>query len=79
MPGLGPASTMGRIDDRLAELDRQLQGREWIAADRLTIADITGVVAVDFLRLVRRQIPEADDGVGASGTLRMKANGRRRR
>jgi len=48
----------GRIDGRLAELDRQLRGREWVAADRLTIADITGVVAVDFLRLIKREIPD---------------------
>lgn len=48
----------GRIDDRLAELDRQLQGREWICCDRLTIADITGVVSVDFLRLIKHPVPE---------------------
>lgn len=49
---------IGRIDARLAELDRQLQGREWMAADRLTIADITGVVAVDFLRLIKHPVPD---------------------
>lgn len=47
----------GRIDERLGELDRSLQGRNWIAADRLTIADITGVVAVDFLRILKREVP----------------------
>ncbi len=48
----------GRIDERLVELDRRLQGREWIAAERMTIADITGLVAVDFLRILKREVPE---------------------
>ena len=52
------AVNAGRIDERLEELDRRLGGREWIAADRLTIADITAVVAIDFLRILKRGVPE---------------------
>jgi len=52
------AVNAGRIDARLGEVDRRLGGRDWIAADRPTIADITGVVAVDFLRVLKRQVPE---------------------
>ena len=48
----------GRLHDRLGELDRRLNGREWIAADRLTIADITALVAVDFLRVIKDPVPE---------------------
>jgi len=51
------AVNAGRIDDRLAELDRRLEGRDWVAADRPTIADITGLVAVDFLRILKRRPP----------------------
>lgn len=48
----------GRLAERLAELDRRLEGRDWIAADRLTMADITAVVAVDFLKVIKYPVPE---------------------
>jgi glutathione S-transferase len=48
----------GRLHDRLGELDRRLEGRDWIVAGRLTIADITALVAVDFLRVIKFPVPE---------------------
>jgi glutathione S-transferase len=51
------AVNAARIDERLGEMDRRLRGREWIAADRVTLADVTGVVAVDFLRILKREVP----------------------
>lgn len=48
----------GRLHERLGELDRRLAGRDWIAADRMTIADITALVAVDFLRIIKYPVPE---------------------
>ncbi|MBN8942510.1 MAG: glutathione S-transferase [Rhizobiales bacterium] len=47
-----------RIVDELAVLDRHLQGRDYVAAGRFTVADITGLVAVDFVRPTRVPIPE---------------------
>lgn len=40
-------------------LDRQLAGRDFIAADRITIADIVVVTALDFARLIKYRPPEA--------------------
>lgn len=39
-------------------LDRQLAGREWIAADRITIADIVAFIGLDFGRMIKFRLPE---------------------
>ncbi|HEY7552910.1 MAG TPA: glutathione S-transferase [Hyphomicrobiaceae bacterium] len=41
----------------LGFLDRELAGREYIAGDTLSVADITALVAVDFMKLARIQRP----------------------
>ena len=39
-------------------LDGELAGREFVAGDEFTIADITGLIAVDFMKPARIQVPE---------------------
>ena len=43
----------------LKVLDRQLEGRDWLAANRLTICDIVAFIGIDFARIVRLRPPEA--------------------
>lgn len=47
-----------RLLDELAVLDDRLSGREFVACDRFTVADITALVAVDFLRVTKVAIPD---------------------
>ncbi len=42
----------------LAMLDRELANRKFLAADRFTVADITGLVSVDFMKPAKLAIPE---------------------
>jgi glutathione S-transferase len=47
-----------RVLDMLCWLDGELAGRPFIAGQRYTVADITALVAVDFMRPARLQVPE---------------------
>jgi glutathione S-transferase len=39
-------------------LDERLEGRDWLAADRITMADIAAFIGLDFARLIRFKPPE---------------------
>ena len=41
-----------------ATLDKRLAGRDFLAGDRFSVADITAVVAVDFARIIKLRIDE---------------------
>jgi glutathione S-transferase len=42
----------------MAILDRELANRPFVAGDRYTVADITGLVAVDFMKPAKLTVPE---------------------
>ena len=44
---------LARVQHFFADLDERLAGRDFVAADRFSVADITAVVAVDFARVVK--------------------------
>lgn len=44
---------LARLQKFFVDLDDRLAGRDFVAADRFSIADITAVVAVDFARVVK--------------------------
>lgn len=47
-----------RVLDFLHILDRHLEGRPFVAGDGFSVADITGLVALDFLKPARIAIPD---------------------
>jgi glutathione S-transferase len=42
-----------RVERFVETLERRLEGRDFVATDRFSLADITAVVAVDFARIVK--------------------------
>jgi len=53
------AKHQGHAEKMLKHLERQLEGREFICADRLTMADIVAVSGMDFARMIKWRPPEA--------------------
>jgi glutathione S-transferase len=47
-----------RIADFLAILDRQLQDRRFVLGEQYTVADITGLIAVDFMKPAKLSVPD---------------------
>jgi len=47
-----------RVFEFLALLDRELHNRMFVAGDHYTVADITALVAVDFMRPAKLIVPE---------------------
>jgi glutathione S-transferase len=47
-----------RVADFLALLDRELAGRQFVAGDGFSVADITGLVAVDFMKPAKLAVPD---------------------
>ncbi len=48
-----------RVQDFLTFLDGELKGRAFVAGPRFSIADITAVVAIDFMKPAKLAVPEA--------------------
>jgi glutathione S-transferase len=47
-----------RIAEFLRIFDREIEGRPFVAGNRYTVADITGLAAVDFMTRARLALPE---------------------
>ena len=47
-----------RVMDFLALLDRELGARRYIAGEHYSVADITGMIAVDFMKPAKLAVPE---------------------
>jgi len=58
VPAIGEHSLAGALS-ALKFLDRRLADGEWLAAGRITIADIVAFAGVDFGRMIKLQVPDA--------------------
>jgi glutathione S-transferase len=57
IPAWGEANKP-KAEEFMALLDRELADREFVAGDAFSVADITGLIAMDFLKPARIAVPE---------------------
>jgi glutathione S-transferase len=57
VPAWGEANRP-RVFAFLEFLDRELENRTYIASENYTVADITAMVAVDFMRVSKLAVPD---------------------
>jgi glutathione S-transferase len=74
VPGAGPATPQiaelaerGMVQARnwLAHLEQRLTGRDWLATDRFSVADITAFVCLDFAKWIGLRAGEAHPNIRA--------------
>ncbi|HRK25598.1 MAG TPA: glutathione S-transferase [Beijerinckiaceae bacterium] len=56
VPAWGEANR-ARVHDYLAQLDRDLSGKDFVCENRFSVADITGMIAIDFMKAGRIDMP----------------------
>jgi glutathione S-transferase len=54
----------GRVAEMLGMMDRQLAADEFVAGGRYSIADITALIAIDFMKLIKCAVPADMINVG---------------
>ena len=52
-------SNKPRVLEFLEILDRELKDRRFVAGDRYTVADITGLICIDFMKPAKLAVPES--------------------
>jgi glutathione S-transferase len=52
-------SNKPRVTEFLEILDHELKERRFVAGDRYTVADITGLVCIDFMKPAKLAVPES--------------------
>ncbi len=52
-----------RVMEFLALLDRELNSRRYVAGERYSVADITGLIAIDFMKPAKLAVPDGLDAL----------------